>query len=409
MTSYPISAIAIGGAAAYLIATLSANRIAKAGFPLPLAERRIGHIDGLRGYLAISVILHHFIIWMQVTRLGGSWTQPSINLFQQLGAGAVALFFMTTGLLFYPHVLTGLRAGSWPAIYTKRLFRILPMSLFSVAVVTVIICLRTGRAFDTNFPLAALKWLTAWDEPPLLDYPDSGRLNAYVLWSLWYEWQFYLFVLPACALTMDLIRGRLPSWVLPVTLIAGAFTAQTLQNQSGMLILLPLFATGMLAFECQSREEIASALRSPTASIMAGLSLAIGINAFSWPYTVALPFFGFFFICVACGNDMGGSLRTKGALVLGECSYSIYLLHGVVLNVVFVDGAALIAPIPTAWLPALLPIITIVVMLVTPLTYLWVERPAVRAGSQLARACAKARLHIMARRRIDSPEHEVAP
>jgi peptidoglycan/LPS O-acetylase OafA/YrhL len=103
------------------------------------------------------------------------------------------------------------------------------------------------------------------------------------------------------------------------------------------------------------------------------------------PYTVALPLFGLFFTCVACGNSLGGLLRTRGALLRGECSYGIYLLHGLVLSVLFTDAAASIGPIATDRLPALTPLAAIAVTLITPVTCLLVERPAMRAGSRLAK------------------------
>src|SRR6476661_365493 len=101
---YPIAAIIAAAVLAYLSATILSGRVATAGFPLPPDERRIGCIDGLRGYLALSVLVYHAIVWMQLTRLGGSWSPPQLALFEQLGAGSVALFFMVTGLLFYPRV-----------------------------------------------------------------------------------------------------------------------------------------------------------------------------------------------------------------------------------------------------------------------------------------------------------------
>ncbi|WP_460451775.1 acyltransferase family protein [Alsobacter sp. SYSU BS001988] len=401
--SYPVVTILIGVASAYLVAILIATMLSRTNFPLAKGEGRIGCIDGLRGYLAISVLAHHFIIWMQTTRLGGTWTPPTIFFFNQLGTAGVALFFMTTGFVFYPRVLVGFKRCSWVAIYTTRLFRIVPLIIVSVFIITAVIAMRTGRGPDSSFPVAAAKWISTWGEPPLLHYPDSGRLNAYVLWSLWYEWLFYLFVLPVCALAMDLMRGRLPSWVLPVALLTMALAARVVQLPISMTRYLPLFAIGMLAYECQRRERIVRVLRTPRIAIAAACALGIGMVAAPTPYEYAAPFFGFFFVCVACGNSMGGLLRTKGALVLGECSYGIYLLHGIILSVLFVDAAVVIAPFTTEQLPMVLPLAVIPITLITALTYILVERPAIRAGGVLAKRWTGRRL------RSDAAELEVAP
>ncbi|MCJ2142187.1 acyltransferase family protein [Methylobacterium sp. E-066] len=403
MTIHLIAVTLAAALVAYVLATVTAALIARTPFPLPPSQRRIGCLDGLRGYVALSVLIHHFIFWMQVTRFNGTWEAPAVNLFNQLGAGGVALFFMTTGFVFYPRVLAGFRACSWPAIYTTRLFRIVPLVAVSVAIITIIIAMRTGAGLDRGFPNAAAQWITTWDEPPLLRYPDSGRLNAYVLWSLWHEWLFYLIVLPASALAMDLIRGTLPSWVLPVGLLLTTVVARVLYLPGSMLRYLPLFAFGMIAYECQSREWIARALRTPRAASVAALALGVGMIAAPTPYTFVMPVFGFFFTCVACGNDMGGLLRTKGALILGECSYGIYLLHGILLSLLFVDASKVTGSIATDWLPILLPLAAVVIVLVTPVTYLLIERPAIRAGRHLSQRWTRRRL------RTDAPELQVAP
>lgn len=383
--TYPIAAISLGAASAYVLATVVAGLVARAGFPLPPEDRRIGCIDGLRGYLALSVLVHHFIVWMQVTYLGGTWSPPSVHLFNQLGAGGVALFFMITGCLFYPRVLAGFRATSWPALAITRVFRIVPLVVASLAVVSAIIALRTGCGLDADFPLAALKWITAWSQVPLLGDPDSGRLNAYVLWSLWYEWLFYLFVLPLCAAAMDLIRGRLPSWTVPAALLVGSLAARHLRLPLSLVLFLPLFAIGMLAYECRRREAIARVLRAPGMALAALLALGFGMVAFPTPHTLAMPFFAVFFVCVACGNSLGGLLRGRGALVLGECSYGIYLLHGIVLSLLFVEAAGAMRAIGAGWAPALLPPAAALVTLTAAAGYLIVERPGIRLGGRLAK------------------------
>src|SRR5574337_64431 len=90
-----------------------------------------------RCLLCLAVVFHHFLVWMQMTRLGESWGPPHVNFFQMIGSGAVALFFMTTGLLFYPRIRSGFRANNWPAIFVGRVFRIIPMSVVSFALVTL--------------------------------------------------------------------------------------------------------------------------------------------------------------------------------------------------------------------------------------------------------------------------------
>lgn len=75
-------------------------------------------------------------------------------------------------------------------------FRIVPLVATSVAVITFLIFLRTSARPGLGYFAAAAQWVTSWGEPPLLGYPNSGRMNAFVLWSLWYEWLFYLVVLP---------------------------------------------------------------------------------------------------------------------------------------------------------------------------------------------------------------------
>jgi peptidoglycan/LPS O-acetylase OafA/YrhL len=384
MIDYPIGAIAAGLIVAYALATAVAGLVARADFPLPPAAHRIGCIDGLRGYLALSVLFHHFIIWMQVTRLGGGWTAPSVHFFNQLGAGGVGLFFMTTGLVFYPRVLAGFRAGAWAATYVGRIFRIVPLIAISVAIITTIIALRTGRGLDSAFPKAAAQWILALGEPSLLGYPDSGRINAYVLWSLWYEWIFYFCVMPACALAIDLIRGRFPSYVLPAVLLVASLAGRIAMPRS-VFVFLPLFAIGMLAHEISTRENIARKLRTPIAAFIATGSLVFAMVFFGSPYDYALPMFAIFFVCVACGNSFGGILKTRGAVVLGECSYSIYILHGIVLSLLFVDAAIIIEAIPTLYLLGLLPFCAIIMTLLSPVSYLLVERPAVRIGRRIAR------------------------
>jgi peptidoglycan/LPS O-acetylase OafA/YrhL len=362
-----------------------AGLIARRGFPLPAEDNRIGRIDGLRGFLCLAVVCHHFLVWMQMTRLGGSWAPPAVNFFQMIGSGAVALFFMTTGLLFYPRIRSGFRANNWPAVFVARVFRIMPMSVISFALITLVIMLHTGNGIDSDFPAAALQWITAADEPPLLGFARSAQVNAYVLWTLKIEWMFYLLALPACALLMDIFRPRLPSWTVPVAIILISIICKKLFPGVGFWKYMPLFATGMLAFEARSRPELVRWLKSRAATWGAVIGLLTAAILFKSPLDLAWPLLAFFFFAVACGNDLGGFLSTPASMVLSECSYSMYLLHGMVLFLLFTEGSAITNLFATPVLPFLLLLAALIVVPLTAAGFLLVERPGMIAGHSLAR------------------------
>ena len=383
---YPVWPVGLAAAATYVTAAYVGRALNRAGMALPRPAGRYDCIDGLRGYLAVSVMIFHFVIWMGLTRSGPSWVPSSINPYNSLGAGSVGLFFMVTGFLFYPRILSGLRGTNWAGVYIGRVFRIIPMTLLSVVLVTVIIIGRTHVLPDKTYIPAAAEWLTGWKEPPLLGYGGAARTNCYVLWTLWYEWLFYLVVLPACALAADILRHWLPSWLLPVFLLAGALTARHFHGFGGWPTMLPMFAIGMLAFEWRQNDRVRAWLAGRAMAPPALACLALGMVRQGNPYGEwQLPLFGVFFLAVACGNDFGGVLRAPGARLLGECSFGIYLLHSLALSLIFVEGGSVMARLSLNALPVLLPPIALAVICVCALLHVTVEEPAIRLGRSIAR------------------------
>jgi peptidoglycan/LPS O-acetylase OafA/YrhL len=378
---YPVLMILISSLCAFFVVTWVAARLPEIGFPLPGGRGRIGCIDGLRGYLALAVMVTHFTIWLQITRLGGVWEGPTIRFLANLGRGGVALFFMTTGLLFYPKILKGFRAISWPTLFVGRGFRLLPMLILSVAIATGIVILRTGNVFSADYPVAMIKWISGWDEPNLLDYPNSFWLNAGVLWSLGFEWVFYFAILPAAALAIDFKKSSWPTWVVPAALVVAAVAAHSLAKSAIFIRYLPLFGVGMLVFEAQRADRVAIFMRKPIVGLMSLIGLITALCFTDNPYTFGLILYTPFFLCVACGNTFWGVLATKGALVLGECSFGIYLMHGLVLNLLFIDGDRLIANVSTTALPWILVPMFPIVLALTAVLYVVVERNGMKAGA----------------------------
>ena len=69
-------------------------------FGPPKEQGRFLAIDGLRGYLAFFVFLHHAMIWFFYLKTN-KWEVPPSNLYTHFGQAGVAFFFMITGFLFF--------------------------------------------------------------------------------------------------------------------------------------------------------------------------------------------------------------------------------------------------------------------------------------------------------------------
>jgi peptidoglycan/LPS O-acetylase OafA/YrhL len=87
------------------------------------------------------------------------------------------------------------------------------------------------------------------------------------------------------------------------------------------------------------------------------------------------------FILVVSGCDLFGLLRSKPAILLGEISYSIYLLHGLVLYVIFTFSSVVnVKDMDIMTYSQYMPLIGIVVTIFSSITYLLIEKPFLEIG-----------------------------
>ncbi|CAN2532704.1 hypothetical+protein [Methylocapsa aurea] len=400
--AYPLGMIGVGIALAYVAAFLTARLLLRFQFPIRDSAERIGHIDGLRGLLALSVMMHHYVIWMQVTRLGGRWEKPTVLFLENLGAGSVAIFFMVTGFLFHRNTLRGFSISRMAALWVGRFFRLTPLLASSVAVICLIIILTKDYSIrpETVFE-PVLTWVLAGGQPPLLGHADSSHINAYVLRSLKYEWVYYLLGIPLITLAHDVVRGKMPTWAPPLALVFACLPIRIVWPLD-IFAFMPLFAIGMLANEVSSFDRARALFASPGGTVIAIACLIVAMACAPESHGAPWAFLlGIFFASVACGNTVFGLLSRREFLALGECSYGIYLFHGIVLFILFYFGAPLLSTVETASLPLLLPFVAIVVVALTATTFLAIEKPGIAFGREVVARIATPRLEA---RRSDGGE-----
>ena len=345
-------------------------------FGAPPPPRRFATLDGLRGYAALLVYLHHTAIWFFFARTG-VWALPPTRLYIHFGQSSVAIFFMITGLLFWSKLIDGrTRPVDWARLYVSRMLRLTPLFVFTVVLLWMTALATTGLRLRVSAPraiLQTLQWLTftAAGMPDLNRAPTS--LIGGPAWSLPYEWWFYL-SLPLAALLMHLRPSR--GWV-------GLGLAGTLggvwwiSGRAGWPV-AAAFLGGIASSFLVRQPTPCSAARHWAASVVCIAALA-GVTRFPTAFAPApLLLLSLAFAIVACGNTLFGVLEWRTARGLGEMGYSIYLLHGIMLFVVFALGlgpaeTAALSP-ATHWLVVYACVPVLIVLSYT--TFRLIEAPA---------------------------------
>ena len=340
--------------AALVIAYLTTGILSRF-VPAPAAHGRATSIDGLRGYLAFSVFIHHAAIWYFYLR-GGEWQAPPTALYNQLGQGSVALFFMITSFLFFSKILdSDQKPIDWGQLYISRLCRIAPLYLVVVALLFCLVgFLTNGILYDTPGQLLkqATHWLlfTTYAAPDLNGFPHTTLILAGVTWSLPYEWFFYL-CLPVIAWSQ---RRKAPTGIHRLGIFALLlFIAWKPQWQHVLA-----FGGGMLAAKLRSAPVLCKFAQSGPGSYLAATALVLSFGLCeSIRHPAALPLLTLAFTLIANGCDLFGVLRNPVSRLLGEFAYSIYLLHGLLLfscfTLIIGNDAAAEFSVPEHWLTVL--------------------------------------------------------
>ncbi|MGN9843268.1 acyltransferase family protein [Nonomuraea sp. H19] len=369
------------------------------------APARLAWLDALRGPAALAVTMHHAgwtfipVIWAEVDRR------------VDLGTLGVFVFFLVSGYII-PASLE--RRGDLRAFWTGRAFRLLPLLLAACCLALFLayagVLPLEPRLSERPLPLVVLGNLTMLQE--LLNLPAVIS----VTWTLSYEMAFYLMsvalftlrqahrsagiatVLALLAVPLGLLlprtaingRADLTAAALGLAVVAaiavtvlGHGRTRTAAAAAGGLLGLALVVLGsrggtwqgviilatMFAGTAVYRAE-QGAISWRTAAVAVTAVLGCGIPAKddpAWAPAIVLAF-GVF----ALGFALRGRAFPRWLPYLGMISFSLYLLHPILLYVI----------------PGL-PLYFLTLIPLSLLTYHLIEAPAQRLGKRLILGAAR--------------------
>lgn len=344
---------------------------------------RIDWLDGLRAYAIAGVVLVHS------TRIGG--VDPASTRFAEIGQYGVQLFFVISAATVYMTLRDTQRKGdpigSW---YLRRFLRIAPLYYAAIAgyLVLNLAKARLGAepnpdAFDPLSILANLAFVHAW-------IPHSESVPGG--WSIGVEMSFYL-VAPALLWLLDRRAGLAVLLVITVALVAAvALLEPAVRNNSFRYFWpptqFPVLLLG-LAFVHATRGWLLTDQSTPRAWAFGGWTALIGggslgalLGAWGGLHPALAPTaFGI----AGCGlvllarSPLRAAFANQLAVWLGSISYSVYICHFAVIEVLAFTTHKVVA-VPAS--PLALPIAFLVVLSIAcglaVLTKRYIEDPGIR-------------------------------
>jgi peptidoglycan/LPS O-acetylase OafA/YrhL len=308
--------------------------------------RELPALTGLRFVAALGVVLCHATTeWRTglISTTSGRTSTWSIEaiLARILGDGwlGVNLFFLLSGfILAYTYTnAAGHWRGTRRAFYVARLARIYPVYLLAL-VISALPALWHSFALSMpfiNIP-ATLTFTELW-----LPHPDIAWCGAG--WSLAPEAFFYL-LFPLLALPCARLSRRQAVWLLGLCWLGTLLVVLGYHGQMHRwlyttlpLVRLPEFVMGVVAARLfvLNDTHAAGGRRLAWMTIAASLGClgVLATGSAMWPDTWLRtglwdPVFVLLIVALARGGGgIARALSSRMAIILGEASYSLYLLH----------------------------------------------------------------------------------
>ncbi len=384
---------------------LDTSTSAAAALPQPAPRVRLDYLDGLRGLAALYVVFHHALMEIDFRYDGAGLPRPLVHATSWLiyGQLAVDVFIVLSGYCLMMPVArseNGVLRGGVRDFFLRRARRILPPYFAAM-----IACLLVIGLIPSVMHSASVRWPGVTNPFALSDLlshvllihnlfrPWTWAID-YPMWSVASEWQIY-FLFPLVLLPLWRRFGS----IAPI-LVGFAFGLACYrwlpQIDQACPHFVGLFALGMgaavvnFSSAAQPQRWRTQGHWGTLAIISALLAAVLCKVSFSWLHAQGLLTDALIGTATACflvsatrhltdpdRFAMPGGLRlcaSRGAVLLGTFSYSLYLVHAPVLAIVH-DLAARFTLTPAGMLLVLFAIGVPLAVAVAYLFYRLFERP----------------------------------
>jgi len=355
-------------------------------------KNRYQTIDGLRGIAAICVMFVHSLLSYHFLYFKTWWDQDTVNqtfdksissdfgaTIYSLGGFGVCIFFMITGFLFYDKLIRSEGHINIKNFFIKRFFRISPLYYFVILSVFITVLI-TGLAEFSSLKKTIksfLSWLCFYfvDIKTISSIAPGSIPLAGVIWTLKVEWIFY-FCVPFLSLFN---RKKIVSIAFVLLGLATVIILYKLKIIVLTITIMPFFLGMLASLIANNYIKINKKIlvNHITSFIILLITIySIFLHKKQFVYCLLL---GLVFIAISNGNSIFGILKTKILISLGSISYSIYLIHGLVLfliNLVFLrNGSYLLNTLITIFLT----------LFVSIFTFYFIERTGVTFGAKITK------------------------
>lgn len=371
--------------------------------PSDRSAARYIELDSLRGVAALVVVFSHVLgVLPSLDDYEPSNWFESALIYSPLhalwaGTEAVTLFFVLSGfVLSLP--FHGARNGTYPEYLFRRICRIYLPYLAAIVFALAMRAALSGLEVEGLGGLAKKMWqgpFTAVDAAThllMVVVIPNGEQADPVIWSLTHEMRLSI-IFPV--IMWVVLRYR---WYVPITaslavaaasVVAGAAVGAESNARTGSYLVM--FVIGALL--AKHRHRVTAWCRSIGTPAQVALTAAsIGLFTYSfWVFPHESAIHGVSldlavvtvgaagFIVLALGSSFHQRfLLTRPVRYLGRVSYSLYLVHAVIILAAL---RLLYDPLP---LVVVLPLAVLASIAVAGIGYQWIERPAIALGRRYA-------------------------